>query len=367
MHRIVTLFMALLAALAWSAAGAAGKTRNVVLIVCDGLRWQEVFTGAEEALLNEKVGGSWTSEAELRKLYWNPDPKERRKLLLPFIWSAIATEGQLLGNALEGSSAHVANGFAFSYPGYNEMASGVADPRIDSNEFGPNPNVTVFEWLAKRPGFAGKVEVFGDWATFHDIFNEQRSQLPVYAGASVIDANDTGGRGRLLQELYRTTTRLEGEDPFDSFLAVALQDHLKTHRPRVLFVGFGDTDSWAHMGRYDLVLATAHTFDLYVEQLWTRMQSLPEYKGTTTFIITADHGRGSGPVEWKDHGVKEKGSENIWIAVIGPDTPARGERQHAPTVIQAQIAATIAALLGEDFRRAVPKAAPPLLDALAAP
>ena len=45
----------------------AGKTRNVVLIVSDGLRWQEVFTGADPALLNAKAGGSWLAEAELRK------------------------------------------------------------------------------------------------------------------------------------------------------------------------------------------------------------------------------------------------------------------------------------------------------------
>ena len=35
----------------------ARKTQNVVLIVSDGLRWQEVFTGAEEDLLNDKAGG----------------------------------------------------------------------------------------------------------------------------------------------------------------------------------------------------------------------------------------------------------------------------------------------------------------------
>lgn len=40
----------------------------------------------------------------------------------------------------------------FSYPDYNEMSTGVADPRLDSNGYGPNPNVTVFEWLNKRPG-----------------------------------------------------------------------------------------------------------------------------------------------------------------------------------------------------------------------
>src|SRR2546430_8568716 len=33
------------------------QTRNVVLIVSDGLRWQEIFTGADPSLLNEKNGG----------------------------------------------------------------------------------------------------------------------------------------------------------------------------------------------------------------------------------------------------------------------------------------------------------------------
>jgi hypothetical protein len=69
-------------------------------------------------------------------------------------------------------------------------------------------------------------------------------------------------------------------------------------------------------------------------------------------------------VDWKDHGVDQKGSENIWIAVIGPDTPPLGERHNVASVTQSQIAATIAALLGEDYGAAVPKAAKPLLDVL---
>jgi arylsulfatase A-like enzyme len=142
---------------------------------------------------------------------------------------------------------------------------------------------------------------------------------------------------------------------------------LKAHRPRVLFVGFGDTDNWAHSGRYDLVLETAHNVDAAVATLWNRMQSLPEYRDKTTFIITADHGRGHGLTEWKDHGVEQKGSENIWIAIMGPDTPPRGERHNTTAVTQSQIAATIAALLGEDYQQAEPRAAKPLLDVLAAP
>ena len=86
----------------------------------------------------------------------------------------------------------------------------------------------------------------------------------------------------------------------------------------------------------------------------------PAYKDKTTLIVSTDHGRGSGPDEWKDHGTEQEGSENIWIAVLGPDTPPLGERRAVAAVTQAQIAATIAALVGEDFRAFEPAAAPSL-------
>ena len=242
------------------------------------------------------------------------------------------------------------------------MSTGVADPRIDSNEYGPNPNVTVFEWLNTRPGFAGKVEIFGTWAVFADIFNGKRSGLPIRAGGSLIDTSDKSPQGELLNELYRTTTRLDGSDPFDSFLHVVVREHLRTHKPRVMFIGYGDTDTWQHMGRYDNFLETAHSFDGYMAELWRQIQSSADYKDRTTLIISTDHGRGSGPVEWKDHGTGQKGSENIWIAVIGPDTAPLGERHAVPAVTQSQIAATVAALVGEDYRAFNRTAAPSLLE-----
>jgi hypothetical protein len=44
---------------------------------------------------------------------------------------------------------------------------------------------------------------------------------------------------------------------------------------------------------------------------------------------------------------------------MGPDTPALGER------MRAGIAATVAALMGKDYRAAVPAAAAPIRDVLA--
>jgi hypothetical protein len=368
MRRIGRTLAALVClALTLSAAAAPPRTRNVVLVVCDGLRWQEVFTGADPLLLNdERAGGSWTPLAELQQRFWAEDPRERRRLLLPFLWSTVAVHGQLFGNQLAGSRVQVTNRIRISYPGYNEMLTGAADPRIDRNEFGPNPNVTVFEWLNDMPRFHGAVEVFGTWSVFADIFNAPRSHLPLRAGATLVDRRDNSARGRLFEELYLTTTRLEGSNPFDSFLHVALRDHLRSHHPRVLFVGYGDTDLWAHVGRYDLVLEAAHSFDRFVGELWSQLQSMPAYRGTTTLVLTADHGRGSGPVDWKDHGVAQAGSEDIWIAVIGPDTPALGERHEVPALTQGQLAATVAAFVGQDFHGTGRNAAAPIAAVLSA-
>jgi hypothetical protein len=338
------------------------KTRNVVLVVSDGLRWQEVFTGADATLMNREHGGIWADPVELKGKFWRDDVGERRKALCPFLWSVIAKQGQIFGNQTKGSVARVTNGMAFSYPGYNEMSTGYPDPKIDRNEFGPNPNATVFEWLNRMPEFHGKVAVYATWNVFQDIFNEKRSGLVMQTGWNFPEKGKLTPRQELINELYRTTTPLDNEDTYNSFIQVPLLDYVKTGQPRVIFVGYGETDNWAHQGRYDLVLESAHGFDHFVQQLWEVMQAMPEYRDQTTFILTTDHGRGSGLVEWKDHGVDEKGSENIWIAVMGPDTLARGERENIGPVTQSQIAATVAAFLGKDYPHDVPAAAKPLPD-----
>ena len=342
----------------------AGKTQNVVLIVSDGLRWQEVFQGADPLLLDAKNGGNWVEEAELKSRYWRETPQERRQLLFPFIWGTVAKQGQIFGNRTQGSDAHVTNGLAFSYPGYNEMSVGFPNPAISSNEFGPNPNVSVFEWLNQSPELAGRVAIYGTWHNYVDIFNESRSHLVMQAGWTAPPRTGDASKDALLAKLFDTTTRFDEEDVGNSFLQVELLDYVRTGKPRVLFVGYGETDNWAHQGRYDLVLDSAHRTDAFVKELWDTLQAMPQYHGTTTFIITADHGRGSGPVEWKEHGVHEKGSENVWIAVIGPDTPPLGERKNIEPVTQAQIAATVAALMGKDYVKDVPKAAQPIVDVL---
>jgi phosphopentomutase len=131
-------------------------------------------------------------------------------------------------------------------------------------------------------------------------------------------------------------------------------------KPRAMYVSFGETDDWAHEGNYERYLKAAREFDRFIGELWALTQSLPEYRGSTTFLITVDHGRGPAPIAWKNHGKEIVDSAYMWFAVIGPDTAPLGERSGTPPVRQAQVAATVAALLGEDFHGAVPRSAPPV-------
>jgi hypothetical protein len=342
------------------------KTENVIFIMTDGLRWQEVFGGAEQSLMSKKAGGV-ANESRLKADYWRESPEARREALLPFVWNVMAKQGQIFGDRNEKSDMRVANGLKFSYPGYQETLCGFPDPKIDRNEFGPNPNVTVLEWLHRKPAFRSRVAAFGAWSVFDDILNRERCGFFVSAGFSPMPEDEANPQVRLLNRLKAEIPRTWDEEPVDALTFHSALEYFKAKKPRVFYLSLGETDEWAHGGRYDEYLASARRADDYVRTFWELAQSLPEYRGKTTLLFSADHGRGNGLTAWKDHGKDVEGAEYTWLAVLGPDTPALGQRKNIAEVFQGQIAATVAALLGEDYRADVPKSGEPIGDVLSAP
>jgi hypothetical protein len=168
------------------------RTENVILVMIDGMRWQEVFRGADPKLLKtlgSDMPGDAKQRAELARQRYSGDTEaKRRQELMPFLWSVVSSQGQLFGNRDLGSDAHVINGLNFSYPGYSETLTGLADPRVNSNDNVPNPNPTVFEWLNAKPEFAGKVAAFGAWEVFSGIFRSQQCGFVVNAGYDPLTA-----------------------------------------------------------------------------------------------------------------------------------------------------------------------------------
>ena len=346
------------------ARAAENKTRNVLLVTIDGLRWQEVFRGADEAFMNKDKNSGGVPGGELVALkadYLGATAEERRKKLMPFFWGTLVPGGQAFGNRDLGSTASVLNTERISYPGYNELLTGAPDPLITSNAPVPNRNVTVLEWLNGRPGFAGRVAAAAAWNVFAPIINVGRSRLPLFVTGQHSAPGSVSPRIAELERWMDDIPPITNAENFDAFVYHAAVDRIDTHRPRVFLIALGEPDEWAHAHRYDRYLQSIRRCDRFIRQLWEKLQALPEYRDSTTIVLTPDHGRGVTPEDWNGHGKKIPRSEETWFAVYGPDTPALGERRAGVTEVhQAQVAATVAALLGEDFRAVFPAAAAPV-------
>ena len=111
-------------------------------------------------------------------------------------------------------------------------------------------------------------------------------------------------------------------------------EELKKNKPKVVYISYGETDDYAHEGHYDQYLKSARQTDAYIKELWDSLQSDPQYKNKTTLVITTDHGRGTHPKNtWQHHGKSIVGAGEIWIAILGPDTPANRRGKTGRSVI----------------------------------
>jgi hypothetical protein len=355
-------------------------TANLVLVTLDGVRWQEIFGGVDLNLIDDERYSH--NPTALKKTYWHDQRSVRRERLLPFIWSVIATEGALVGDRERESLMEVSNNWWFSYPGYNEILTGRADPAIDSNARNWNSNVTLLEALNQRSPFTNRVLAFGSWDVFPYIINTQRSRVPVNVGVSGSpSAQDQSMHIRWLDEAASIAPRLWPTVRLDFLTHGYAMEALANLHPRVTFIAYGETDDFAHDRNYDRYIHAAHRTDQMLSELWNLLQSDPFYRDRTSLLITTDHGRGSSADGWPHHASPAAtarlttgatadgvaGSNQIWFAAIGPRIRSTGLIEGHWT--QSQIAATALATLGLDPGKVMPEADKVmellLLDALA--
>ncbi|KIC95508.1 sulfatase-like hydrolase/transferase [Flavihumibacter solisilvae] len=326
---------------------AQGKTKNVILISLDGYRWRELFQGADSTILfNKKYtkDSAWTV-----KKYWAETAKQRRQKLMPFVWSTIATKGQLYGNRELGNKVNVKNTYWFSYPGRSETWTGYFDPAMNSNDKIDNPNENVMEFINRQKGFEGKTAAFASWDVVAWIMNRNRNGITVN-----IWGEDMKGPG--LTESQQEANAFqhmvpdvfgEGERLDVSTYAMS-KAYIFSKYPRLFYMDLGDLDGYAHSGKYNQYLDAAHKTDKMIHDLWTALQRDKFYRNQTTLIICTDHGRGEGNL-WTDHGTSAPHSDETYLMVIGPDTKPLGEVTTAGQIYQEQFAQTISRLLGFAF------------------
>ena len=340
---------------------AVNAAQNVVLITLDGVRWQEVFNGADNSLINNT---DFVKKPEqLKTQFWAKTANERQQLLMPFLTQVVAKKGIIIGDRANGSTMSVSNPWYFSYPGYSEILTGSVDEAINSNDKTPNPNKTILERLEQRADYKNKTALFGSWDVFPYIVNTKRSNVYVNAGFMSIEEN-LFTDAPLLNALQNEIPSPWYNVRLDSFTYRFAKAYLLAKKPKLLVISLGETDDFAHDGHYDQYLKSARQSDAFIKDLWATIQTTAGYKNNTTLIITTDHGRGNNANDWQHHSSKRAlaelelgantypegivGSEHIWLAAIGPAIKGSGLIKTKNELKQAQIAATVLKALGQN-------------------
>ncbi|WP_178955692.1 MULTISPECIES: alkaline phosphatase family protein [unclassified Pseudoalteromonas] len=375
MQTIVTILIIGLVLLNSQAVLAAPQ--NVVLVTLDGVRWQEVFNGADSKLINNK--DFVKQPALLKSQFWHESVQQRQQLLMPFLTQTIAKQGVIIGDRAKGSTMSVSNPWYFSYPGYNEILTGEVDENINSNDKVFNPNKTILERLNAQPEFKNSTALFGSWDVFPYIVNTQRSKVQVNAGFMPV-ADDLFADAALLNALQTEIPSPWHNVRLDSFTYRFAKAYMLAKKPRLLVISLGETDDFAHDSHYDAYLKSAKQSDAFLKDLWQTIQSTAGYKNNTTLIVTTDHGRGSYANDWQHHSSKRAlanseqgkkafpegiiGSEHIWLAAIGPAIKNNGLIKTKNELKQAQVAATVLKALGQNPHIINPNMAPAINEIL---
>jgi hypothetical protein len=288
----------------------AARTRNIILVTIDGVRWQEIFGGARDVACGETAA------------------------LVPNL-HALGEAGISLGD--EGAPILSSGPKFVSLPGYREIVRGKAVADCTDNECPKLSEATLLDEMD------GDVAVIASWERIARVTPRD----------AVVSAGRHNGNNRdrlrvnqrasqILDEGARSGARPGYADyrP-DRYTAQLAREYLRERRPRFLWVALGDTDEYAHRGDYHGYLASLRAADRLIGELWQALGQMGQYGAETTIIVTADHGRAN---DFRDHGEAPE-SSRVWLVAAGGAVVPRGQVAAVEPLHLADIAPSVRALL----------------------
>jgi hypothetical protein len=317
----------------------------VVLVVLDGVRWQEIFNGVDHALASfSRAHGPGSS---------SPAPEDAHALM-PNLHGFIDGEGLALGAPDHGAEITASGPQFISLPGYIEIFSGRPDPHCYRNDCAPAPMRTIADQV-RDAGSADDVAIVTSWP---NIARASSGSAPGSSAAPLPFALTSGRKLVEREELLRddpATAHLldegakarawpgEGDYRPDSFTEAIALRRLAVSRPRFLFVGLGDADEYAHHGDYRGYLDALRASDAFLGDLQKELAAMGARGRHTTVLVTADHGRARN---FMDHGPQFPESGRVWLVAAGGDVAGRGLVAASRRHTLSDLAPTIRALLG---------------------
>lgn len=313
--------------------GLAAVGGSVVLFVADGARWQEMFLGSDERLLPRPEEGE-------------PGHVSARTLF-PNLYRLIDRNGVALGGPGCGNTV-VASGPSFvSLPGYFELMSGRWGSPCQSNSCARAGSPSLLDELRSQSGAASSVALFASWKPI-ELTIQAPALTPVSAGrnhhVNLGSAAESSNLSSTLQAAIAAAA-FPGDEDYrpDEFTAGAALAYQELVHPRLLFVGLGDTDEYAHRGDYGGYLSALRRADDTIGALADTLERSGEGGQGATLLVTADHGRADN---FRDHGGNFPESARTFLFALGPRVAARGIVCPGRPLRLADIGATARALVG---------------------
>ncbi len=306
--------------------------RAAVVVVLDGVRWQDVFLGVDPALA-AAAGGGMTGA---------------REAPMPHLRALAAARGVTLGAPGQAGTVRASGPNFVSLPGYTELFTGRPPRDCQSNDCDRATRPTVVDEIRACARSRREVAVFASWSEIERVAAAEPGEIVVSTGRHVRHGEpilrEDRGRAALLDQGAEADPFPGGGDfrP-DRYTAAIALGYLESEHPRFLFVGLGEADEYAHRGDYPGYLAALRTADDAIAALVHALDRMGERGRRTSVFVTADHGRAA---DFRDHGGEFPESARVWLIGIGGGMSGV-EAASAPSDLRlADLAPTLRASVG---------------------
>jgi hypothetical protein len=323
----------------------AETSRTVILVALDGVRWQEVFGGADPVLADRH--------------HLAPEERVDQAHLVPNLARLMLQDGAAVGAPGKDSPMEASGPNFVSLPGYMEMLTGRSDSGCTNNQCARVTLPTVADDVA---GIGlGEAAVISSWPVIENAAASAPENVVASAG------RHGGGQSRralsedarvapLLGAAARTPSPV-GDTDFrrDADTGEVALAVLAAREPAFLFVGLGEPDEYGHRDDYRGYLDAIHRDDAIVGRIAEQVRARNLAGHPTTLLVTTDHGRAFG---FTSHGKEHPESARVWMVASGAGVEARGFVRSPRVRHLADVGQTVRVLLGiEPSRAGAPGAA----------
>ena len=260
------------------------KNPNVILLMLDGVRWQEVFR-------TDKTG-----------------------LIFKHLFQDYLSEGRIFGNVDKDQAMTVSNSALLSLPAYQSIMSGETQPcsgngcgRIGAETFQER---AVTELKLDRT----QVATIASWDKIPNAVEHVEGATFVNAAYDKLSDGTADAEFDAINEAQVKDPAPWDGARFDRYTWAHSMHFLKKHHPRFMFISFDDSDEWGHKNEWENYLSSLRQYDDWIHELIQTLKGMGEYGAHTTLIITTDHGRGDDSM-WGQHGWPWPESKYIWLYV----------------------------------------------------